>query len=441
MKFLAKSLSIVLIWSALLAPGFAASSSSTAPAQKSSRTAPKSTNTASNSHTNSSKTIRRQSRPYTPPVPSSLWQYMREHFTLDHETDNPRVIYYIYYYQTHTSTLAAVLAQARYYLYPVVQAVRQHNMPMELALLPIIESGFRPYIVSDAGAAGIWQLMPDTAERFKINVDNHWFDGRADTEESTDAALSYLQYLYGFFNDNWYLAVAAYNSGEGNVQSAIKSNAARGQPTDFWSLALPLQTQDYVPKLLAVSAIIESPERYGIYLPSIPNQPLTGKVILKRQLSLDTAARLAGISREILDKLNPGFLQSATPPIGGYYLILPISSLALFEVNYENYFNPRAHWRRYQIQAGDTLQSIAAKTHASIAALQKINKISTKSRLIPGRYLIYQLSVNKTYIVKAGDTLLGVAQKFNISPTQLGTWNHLPTNANLVIGRNLIVGT
>jgi len=372
----------------------------------------------------------------------SLWQFIREHFALDHDSDNPQVKYYIYYYQTHTTMLQAVLNQSRYYLYNVAQEVYQRNMPMELALLPLIESGFRPFIISSAGASGMWQLMPNTAERFKINTNNWWFDGRADTMQSTSAALTYLKHLHDYFNDDWLLAIAAYNSGEGNVRNALSNNANNHQPTDFWNLTLPQETRDYVPKLLAICTIIANPERYGIYLPYIPNRPLTGKILLKHQLSLDLAAKLAGISKQVLQKLNPGFTKAVTPPAAGYYLILPIDRISFFETNFRNdYLHKQVQWRRYKVQAGDTLESIAKKTNTSLNLLQQVNKLKN-NKVQPNQYIVYPLVTRlRIYTVKSGDTLESIAKHFNISVKDLANLNHLRSNSVLTTGQTLQVIT
>lgn len=378
---------------------------------------------------------------------SSLWTVMRAGFQLDHEENNPRVQAYIKMYQNYPSYIQDIIQQGQPYLYGIVKLLQERDMPTELALLPIIESGYRPLARSSAGAVGIWQLMPQTAKRFNLSSDNWWFVGRQSINQSTDAALNYLAYLYSYLNGNWLLAIAAYNSGEGTVKMAVNYNLSQGLPTDFWSLNLPQQTRNYVPQLLALAAIIDNPGKYGISLPDVPNKPLIANVLLSRQISLKDAARLAEISQSQLLALNPAYTQLATPPsnTGTYYLTLPIDKIVVFEQNLQNEpLVDQTVWKRYIVKRHDTLESIAQVTGVSTSTLRQYNRIG---RLRRGQSIIYPVytylppSQNKIYRIKRGDTLSKIARKFNVSVSDLQKWNSLTSRSKLYIGEIITIRT
>ena len=381
--------------------------------------------------------------------PESIWTVIRYGMTLNHAVTNKRVAYYIKYYQQHPQRLLDITTQAKPYMYEVVKQVQKARLPMELALLPIVESGFRPYIRSSAGALGVWQLMPLTGKRFGINPNNSWFSGRQDIATSTKAALRYLSHLYQLFDSDWLLAVAAYNSGEGNVQAAIDNNLFQRKAISFWRLKLPKQTQNYVPKLLAVSAIIAHPSWYGLRLTPIPNQSITSKVLLKRQIDLHLAAKLAGISQETLRQLNPGFIHFVTPPKGKYYLILPKENLRKFSYNLKKHLKSQSsRWAVYTVKRGDNLTKIARITKNSVDGLKRYNALKS-DKIQTGQALIYSKSPQKNsykrptrfrvYYVRAGDTLSKIARKYKASVQDLLRWNRLALNEILHVGQRVLV--
>ncbi|MDF2530108.1 MAG: lytic transglycosylase [Gammaproteobacteria bacterium] len=379
---------------------------------------------------------------------NSLWDAMRAGFQLNHNENDPRVQAYIKIYQNYPSYIQDIVQQGQPYLYGIVKILQERDLPTELALLPVIESGYRPLAKSSAGAVGIWQLMPQTAKRFNLSSDNWWFQGRQSINQSTDAALNYLAYLDNYFNGDWLLALAAYNSGEGTVKMAVNYNVSQGLPTDFWSLNLPQQTRNYVPQLLALAAIIDNPGKYGITLPDVPNRPLIANVLLSRQISLRDAARLAQISQSQLISLNPGYTQMATPPsnTGTYYLTLPIDKIAVFEQNLQNEpLLDQTQWKRYIVKRRDTLESISQVTGVSVATLKQYNRVG--SHLHRGQSLIYPVytyapaSQTKIYRIKPGDTLSKIASKFNVSVQDLQRWNRLNSHSKLYIGEIIAVRT
>jgi soluble lytic murein transglycosylase-like protein len=218
-----------------------------------------------------------------------------------------------------------IVDRARPYLHHIVEEIERREMPLEIALLPIIESAYRPTAYSPAGAAGIWQIVPGTGKRFGLKQ-NAWYDGRRDILASTQAALDYLGILHKRFEGDWLLALAAYNCGEGAVGNAIERNRRAGLSIDFWSLDLPRETQEYVPKLLAISTIIADPSEHNLVLDPIPNRPYLQEIHTgEGQLSLERVAALANMSIADLRSLNPGLMGPTTDPSGSYKLVIPIS--------------------------------------------------------------------------------------------------------------------
>ena len=230
---------------------------------------------------------------------------MRAHFHINNQISRPSVPRQIAWYKKHPEYIRKLSENARPYMYYVYHEVKKRGMPAEIALVPMIESGYDPYAYSHAGAAGLWQMMPTTAAGFGLHL-NWWYDGRRDIYASTTAALDYLEYLHNFFHGDWLDALAAYDSGEGHVLSRIRYNAHHHRDTHFWALKLPRETRRYIPKLLALSQIIEHPRQYHVYLPPIPNKPYFSRITTPGQIDLNVAAKHAEIDINKIYELNPG---------------------------------------------------------------------------------------------------------------------------------------
>jgi len=318
----------------------------------------------------------------------NLWDVLRSEFTLSHHEYNPAVQENIDWLMNDQDFLIRTSTRSAPYLYFIHQQVKNRKLPVELVLLPIIESGYNPFIYSTAGAAGIWQMMPDTASGFGIKQD-WWYDGRRDVVASTRAALDYLSYLFDFFDGNSLLAIAAYNSGEGAVMSAIRRNIREGKSTDFWSLPLPRETRTYVPRLLALAIIVAHPERYPLHFPPVRNAPYLAQVDVGGQIDLKRAAHFAGLSLQKLQQLNPGFNRLVTHPNGPYKLVLPIENVEQFMVHLATTsLSHHIDWTQYKIKSGDTLESIAKRYKTTSYALKEINHLSQKDQLKKGMKLV-----------------------------------------------------
>lgn len=239
------------------------------------------------------------------------------------------------WYSQRKDLIANISQKSRRYLFHIVEAVEKRGLPMELALLPIVESGFDPGALSTAEAAGLWQFIPGTAQRYRLKLTEH-YDARRDIVASTDAALDYLEFLYGMFND-WQLALAAYNWGEEAVQRAVQRNRAKGLPTGYESLTLPEETRYYVPKLMAIRNIVLSPELHGVELADIPNAPYFAGVDVPMALDLQSVARLADVSVAEVLALNPSHRSAFISGKGKPAVLLPADRIEAFAQKIANY--------------------------------------------------------------------------------------------------------
>ena len=259
-----------------------------------------------------------------------MWKEFRDDLQLPVDPNNPLVKAQIRWYQKNQGFLNRSIVRGAPYLFYIYQQTKKNHLPAELALIPIGESGFNPLNRSNKGAVGLWQFMPGTAATYGLRM-NKYYDGRKDLITSTDAALKYFTYLYYYFDNNWLLAIAAYDTGEGNVQKAILRNQRTGASTNFWSLNLHRETREYIPKLLALSAIIKNPNKYGIHLVAINNAPYCEQVSDGQQITLKQAAKFANYNPEIIRNLNSQYLRVVTEPNGPHFLLIPKAKVSLFK--------------------------------------------------------------------------------------------------------------
>ena len=354
--------------------------------------------------------------------------------------------------------------RARLYLYYITAEVEKRGMPMEIALLPAIESAFRPHARSRARAVGIWQFIRSTGKRFGMKI-NWWRDGRRDIIASTTGALDYLQKLHTYFDGNWHLALAAYNAGERRVKNAIAYNRKRGLPTDYQNLRLKPETLNYVPKLIALTNIIKDPKKYDVELTPITNKPYFDFVEIGSQIDLGIIARKVNIPIGELYDLNPGHKRWATDPNGPHYLLVPINKVdAVLDVMEKLPINRRVVWRRHYIRQGQSLGQISRLYGVSVMSIKRANRIrghiirTGKSLMIPASNRRIRRTVSRIHkprkpkpviipknrvaimhIVKAGDTLWSIARKYNVYIRQLAHWNGLRSRRFLRLGQKIRV--
>ncbi|MGD8931589.1 MAG: transglycosylase SLT domain-containing protein [Chromatiales bacterium] len=380
-----------------------------------------------------------------------LWERMRQGYRLD-PSEHPKITRELRRYRKQVKYIDLIQERARPYLHFILNELEQRDMPMEIALLPAIESAYQPFAYSPGRAMGLWQFIPSTGRSFGLKQ-NYWFDGRRDVVASTRAALDYLKQLNEMFDGDWELALAAYNSGAGTVQRAVRRNQSKGRPTDYWSLKLPKETSRYVPCLLALSRIFADPERYGVSLQKLPDEPYFQAVDVDSQLDLQLAARLAGLSVEELRLLNPGYKRLFTPPDGPHQLLLPLGKTQGFLTQLaELPQEKRLRWTRYKIKKGDNLSTIARHYHVSVRELKEVNKLQSNT-ILAGHHLVIPRLANQamgaarisnatlvssvdlaaeskpskiSYEVQKGDSLYGIAERFSVTIPELKKWNALP---------------
>ncbi|TDR15474.1 LysM peptidoglycan-binding domain-containing protein [Marinomonas communis] len=397
--------------------------------------------------------------------PEDLWDRIRAGYQFDLDVDQPRLKSQIRWYSTHLSYLDRVSKRGERYLHYIVEELEKEGLPLEIALLPIVESGFDPFGYSHGRASGPWQFIPSTGHMYGLEQ-TWWIDGRRDIQLSTKAAIAYLKRLNKMFDGDWLHALASYNSGEGTVMRAIRKNKKAGKPTDFWSLDLPAETRAYVPKLMALAIIMKNPERYNYETYFIANQPYFEEVNIGGQMDLAQAADMAEVSIDEIYLLNPAFNQWATSPDGPHTLLVPIDSADKFRTKLATLPpKERVTWIRYTVQAGDNLGAVARDHNTTVAVLQDINKISSNLIRVGQQLMIpvagqsaanYTLSshqrllakqsrspsssrVKVNYTVESGDSLWSIAKKYNTDTKTLARWNSMGLADPLFPGKKLVV--
>ena len=392
-----------------------------------------------------------------------LWQRIRNGYGIEDNTLNPETQKQLDWFSSRPEYINQVADRAKPYLYYIVGELEKRNMPLELAFLPVIESSYQPLAQSSSNASGLWQFIPGTGKLFGLDQ-NWWYDGRRDIIQSTDAALDYLQKLHGDFGD-WQLALAAYNGGEGTVGRAIKRNQENGMPTDFWSLDLPKETTNYVPKFMAIAHLLNDPADYNLTLNSIEDSPFFTVVDTGSQIDLALAAKLAEISTDEIYQLNPGFNRSATAPQGPHRLVLPLDKADIFQQGLDELANnSRTHWSKHTVLSGESLQSISKKYKTTVKAIKKANAIKTNVIRLGSNLLIPISSSNvdntsvasieqaptqheitaprghkQIYAVNAGDTWWDIANKHSIDVVELAQWNDKSPKDLLSVGQKLVI--
>ena len=305
-------------------------------------------------------------------------------------SDHPLVKKHRQFYLKNIDYVQRVLERSRPYLFFIVEEIEKRGLPMELALLPAIESAFLTNATSRSNAAGLWQFIPTTGRYFGLKQ-NWWSDQRRDVILSTRSALDYLKELNIEFNGDWYLSIAAYNGGRGTLASAIKRNKNKGLATDYFSLKLSRETTNYVPKLLALVDVVRNAHLYNIQVPEIANFPYFALIKTPGQIDMSELIDKTSLNKDIFYQLNAGFKRWASSPEGPHRVIVPIDS----SKNVETYFaskpaKPNIQWRNHKLRRGDTLYGLSREYKVSIRAIKTINKMKS-TRLREGRTILIPL--------------------------------------------------
>ena len=386
----------------------------------------------------SSKISKMNSGSLTSVQPSKLpiWHKIRNGYQLTPSNPPRSVAAFRREYLGRREYLSIVLERSRPFIFYITEQLKLADMPLEIALLPIIESGYDPFAYSKSHAAGLWQFIPSTGEYFDLEQ-NDWYDGRLDVVNSTRAAIEYLMYLYNHFNHDWFLALAAYNAGEGFINKRIMESLNSGLSGDYWSLKLPRQTSEYVPRLLAIADIVKNPQHYAVKLPHIPNRPFFDIILLNKQIEVSLILQKGLLSMNNFSVLNAAILESITPPLRPYHLLVPTHESELIRNILHKWRNET--WRElseYSVVFGDTLSEIAQKHNVDLDWLMKTNnRISDhlsigETLLIPNKgYLPSKEKETKEnivyYRVLAGDSLSKIGHQFDMTVDEIKRINLL----------------
>jgi len=388
-------------------------------------------------------------------VYDNLWDRITSGFDLQGHYSHPAVLKQVERYENSQRLFDQVSQRAGPYLYWIVEELEKRGLPLELALIPVVESVYNPSAYSHQHAAGMWQFVAATGRIYGLEQ-NWWYDGRRDPVASTLAAINYLESLYTRFDQDWLLAFAAYNTGEGNLIRAIRRNERASLPTDFWHLPLAAETRNHVPRILAIAKIVADTEKYGIDLTPLANDPYFEMVTVDSQIDLSLAARLADVELEQLKHLNSGYLQWATHPDQQQTLLIPIDNVAMFIEKLATLpAQDRVTWDRYEIQSGDNLSLIASKLGTRVDILITVNNLQS-DQIIAGRSLLVPRTsdpsqlripeglvyakaagVPESYRVRIGDSLWTIARKFDLKSRDIARWNQLSMNAVIQPGQTL----
>jgi membrane-bound lytic murein transglycosylase D len=385
------------------------------------------------------------------PPPQDLWVRIRQQLQW-HTLHNGQIGHARDQFLAQSNYLPVVAGRASPYLFYIVEEVEKRGMPIELALLPMVESSYNPFATSSQRAAGLWQIMPATGKYLGLEQ-NWWYDGRRDLRDSTDTALDYLEALHKEFDDDWMLALAAYNSGKGRVRRAQRHNLNKGLPTDYWSLKLPTETRRYIPKLIALSALIAYPDTFDVEIPFIANAPVFTVINTGGQIEMARAASLADMDMTTLRAYNAGQLRWATSPEQPDELLVPVDAAERMTSGIATLTQAdRVSWQHYRIQPGDSLIRIAREFDTEVGLLRQVNHINGnliragKTMMIPiGSSWESSLAMvassgepqAKGYRVRRGDSLYRIAGKFNVTISEIVAWNSLDRDVYLQPGQEL----
>ena len=339
------------------------------------------------------------------------------------------------------------LNDSYYFLYFVIKELEKNNLPIELSILPYIESNYDPFSISPSGAVGMWQFMPRTGRLYELNK-SWWSEDRHDPFKSTEAAIGYLKYLYQRFDGDIYLSIAAYNAGPSLVDKRINQNKRKGEDIDFWSLNLPTQTKNYVPKYIALRELILNPEKYGITLPNIPYDSVVQKITIPGQVEILALSEYLEIKPELLYKLNAGYTKWASAPKDESIFFIPKEKYFLFSSE-KNPFNKTndINWISHTVNKGDNLWDLAIKYDTEVDVIKEVNYLNNDllsindNLLIPlGKTKSNNFIPYEMYIVSEGDTLWSIAKKYNLNINNLARMNSLNKNEYLQLGQQLSIG-
>ena len=377
----------------------------------------------------------------------NIWDYMYLNNYKDKVILNEQILSYMNSHLQDLDKFEEYLSDSYYFIYFAIEELEKNNLPIELAILPYIESNYDPFSISPSGAVGIWQFMPRTGRLYELNK-SWWNEDRHDPFKSTQAAVSYLKYLYQRFDEDIYLTIAAYNAGPSLVDRRINQNKRKGEKTDFWSLNLPSQTKNYVPKYIALRELILNSDKYGVKMPDIPYEDVVKKITIPGQVEILALSEFLEIKPELLYKLNAGYTKWASAPKDESIFYIPKEKYYLY-ASKNNPFNKTndINWISHIVKSGDNLWDLSIKYDTEVNIIKEINYLNNDLLSIDDTLLI-PLGKSKSnnfipyemYIVSEGDSLWSIARKYNLDVKDLTKMNSLNENEYLQLGQQLSIG-
>ena len=378
----------------------------------------------------------------------NIWEYLQVNNKIKQSNYlDEQILSYMNNHLRDIDKFEEYLNDSYYFLYFVIKELEKNNLPIELSILPYIESNYDPFSISPSGAVGMWQFMPRTGRLYELNK-SWWSEDRHDPFKSTEAAIGYLKYLYQRFDGDIYLSIAAYNAGPSLVDKRINQNKRKGEDIDFWSLNLPTQTKNYVPKYIALRELILNPEKYGITLPNIPYDSVVQKITIPGQVEILALSEYLEIKPELLYKLNAGYTKWASAPKDESIFFIPKEKYFLFSSE-KNPFNKTndINWISHTVNKGDNLWDLAIKYDTEVDVIKEVNYLNNDllsindNLLIPlGKTKSNNFIPYEMYIVSEGDTLWSIAKKYNLNVNNLARMNSLNKNEYLQLGQQLSIG-
>ena len=378
---------------------------------------------------------------------SDIWSYILVNSTYTSDSLDEQTLMYMNRHLQDLDKFKEFLNDSYYFMFFVIEELENAKLPIELAFLPYIESNYDPFSISSSGAVGMWQFMPRTGRTYDLER-SWWNEDRHDPFKSTSAAIKYLKYLYERFDQDLYLTLAAYNAGPSFLDRQIKRNQRRGLNTDYWSLDLPIQTRNYVPKFIAIEELIINSDQYDIELPFIPYEPVVAKIEIPGQVEILTLSEYLNIKPELLYKLNAGYTKWASAPSEKSVFYIPIEQYDYFQTS-ENPFSDsnQINWISHTVESGDSLWSLARKYDTEVRIIREINFLENDLLSINATLLI-PLSKTESnnfipyemHIVSEGDSLWRLAKKYNLEVIDLARMNNIDVNSYLQLGQQLTIG-
>ena len=382
------------------------------------------------------------------PVAENVWDYMIIKNTHDHDiTFDEKTLSYINNHLKDVDKFNEFLSKSYYFIYYVIQELEAADLPPELALIPFVESNYDPFSISPSGAVGLWQFMPKTGRMFNLEK-SWWSEDRHDPYRSTHAAIGYFKYLLERFDNDLYLALAAYNAGPTYLDRQINKNKRRNLDYDFWSLDLNKQVTEYIPKYIAIREIVFNSEKYGIVLPDIPLESVVKRIEIPGQVEILTLSEYLEIPPELIYKLNAGYTKWASAPKDKSIFYVPIEKTYLLDSPDSPFDNVnQINWISHIVEPGDSLWKLANKYDTEVKIIKKINYLESDLLSLKDTLLI-PLSSSKSnnfipyemHIVSEGDTLWSISNKYNIDIKDITRMNSLNQDSLLQLGQQLTIG-